>query len=62
MLGWLVRGALILAGIITGWFVAKDAVNFTVIQMTVAVLLIALVVFAAAFWPPRWTLKRRPPR
>ena len=60
MLGWIVRGALILAGLITSWFVSKDAVNFTVIQMTVTVLLIIAIVLAAAFWPSRWLPWHRP--
>jgi len=60
MFGWIVRGALILAGLITSWFVAEDAVNFTVIQMAITVLLIAAIVLAAAFWPSRWLPWRRP--
>jgi hypothetical protein len=48
-ISWLLRPILILAAIIAGWFVAKDAANFTVIEMAIAVGLIALVVAAAAF-------------
>jgi hypothetical protein len=27
MVGWLARGLLILAGIVTGWFISRDAPN-----------------------------------
>lgn len=63
----LVRAVLLLAGIVTGWLVSRDATNFSVIQMTIAMLLIVLAVFVLAFWPPSWTAKlnrfakRRPP-
>jgi hypothetical protein len=60
MVGWIVRGALILAGLIASWFVAEDAVNFTVIQMTIAVLLVVGIVLTIAFWPSRWLPWRRP--
>ena len=36
--------------IIAGWFVARDAVNFNIIQMVVAVFLITAIVAIAAFW------------
>jgi hypothetical protein len=58
-LSWIARAALIVAGVMTSWLVAKDATNFGVIQMTITVLLIMLLVFAAAFWP-RWRPKQRP--
>ena len=55
MLGWAARGLLIVAGIVTGWFMAKDAPQFGLMQMVVALMLIELVVFVLAFWPERWT-------
>jgi hypothetical protein len=66
VLSWLVRGLLIIGGVVTSWFVAKDTVHFGAIQMTITVLLMILVVFALAFWPARWTIKfdgrsKRPP-
>ncbi len=67
MFSWIARALLILAGIVASWFWAKDALNFGVIQMIVAVLLFMLVIFVLAFWPPSWTaklnrlLRRRPP-
>lgn len=55
MLGWVVRGLLIVAGVMTSWLVTKDAPNFGAIQMTVAVLLLILMLFVLAFWPASWT-------
>lgn len=50
IISWLLRPILFLAAIIAGWFVASDAPNFSVVQMAVAVLLIAVLVAIAAFW------------
>src|ERR671918_60108 len=36
MIGWIVRMTLSIAGVITGWFVAREATNFGLIQMVVA--------------------------
>jgi len=55
MVGWLARGLLILAGVVTGWFISKDAPNFGVVQGMVAVMLLGLIVAVLAFWPARWT-------
>ncbi|SCX92717.1 hypothetical protein [Microvirga guangxiensis] len=57
MISWVVRLLLIAASVVTSWFVAKDAVNFGIIQMMVALLLLTLVVAIFAFWPSRWTIK-----
>lgn len=46
----LLRPVMFFAAIIAGWFVARDAVNFNIIQMVVALFLITAVVAAAAFW------------
>lgn len=51
MFGWCVRVLLIVAGVITGWFVARDATNFGVLQMFVMLALITICVAALAFWP-----------
>lgn len=61
MIGWLVRGLLILAGLITGWFVARDALKFQVIQMFVAVFLVTFFVALITFWPmlKNWFKNRR---
>jgi len=55
MISWLVRAALVIAGAIVGLFVAMDAPAFDVIQMIVALFVIALTIFVLAFWPARWT-------
>lgn len=55
MIGWVVRGLLVVSGTVTGWFVSKDALNFEIVQMAVALIMLALVVFALAFWPSSWT-------
>jgi predicted signal transduction protein with EAL and GGDEF domain len=55
MLGWVARGLLIVAGFVVSWFVAKDAPQFGVMQMAVALILIVFIVAVLAFWPERWT-------
>jgi hypothetical protein len=54
MVVWLTRVALAAGGLVTGWFVARDAPNFSVIQGIAAMLIIAAVVAAAALWPALW--------
>ena len=54
MIGWVVRLLMIAAGVVTSWFVAKDAVNLGVVQMMVTLLLLTLIVAVVAFWPSRW--------
>lgn len=51
MLGWIVRILFVLAGSIASWFVARDALNFPIIQMIIAVFLFTLAVAIVAFWP-----------
>ncbi len=51
MLGWLVRLLFIIAGSITGWFVATNATNFIVLQMFVMLAIIAIFIGALAFIP-----------
>ncbi|HWA42279.1 MAG TPA: hypothetical protein VHA10_03645 [Hypericibacter adhaerens] len=51
MLGWLVRIIMAIAAVITGWFVATDSANFTVIQMAVSLFLMVIFVAIAAFAP-----------
>jgi hypothetical protein len=55
MLGWVARGLLIVAGFVVSWFVAKDAPQFGVMQMAVALILLIFIVAVLAFWPERWT-------
>jgi hypothetical protein len=51
MLGWFVRLSLALASWVTALFVARDAVNFGIVNVFVAILLMALGVGFLAFWP-----------
>ena len=44
MVGWLVRLIFIPSGIIAGWLVAKDAPNFSAVQLTVGLLLIFFII------------------
>jgi hypothetical protein len=50
ILSWLIRPLLLVAAVIAGWFVAEDAVNFGIVQMVVAIILIAALVALAALW------------
>jgi hypothetical protein len=50
MVGWIARILLILAGFITSLFVTRDALNFNIIQMVVAVSLFTFAIAIAAFW------------
>ena len=60
-MSWIVRGVLILAGLVTGWLMAKDEPLFSIVQMTIAVLLCTLVVLVLGFWPERWTMRAKKP-
>ncbi|ARG97877.1 hypothetical protein B6N58_09520 [Legionella micdadei] len=51
MLGWLVRVLFVIAGSITSLFVSRDALNFSIFQMVIAVLLFTILVIIIAFWP-----------
>ena len=55
MVSLIVRGLLLISGTVTGWFVARDAPNFSFIQGMVSLVVIAVIVFVIAFWPTRWT-------
>jgi formate hydrogenlyase subunit 4 len=48
MIKWFVRPIMLVAAVIAGWFVARDAVNFSIIQMVVALLLVTALVAVAA--------------
>jgi hypothetical protein len=50
MLNLIIRPIMVVAAAIAGYFVARDAVNFTIIQMVVALFLITAIVALAAFW------------
>ena len=50
MISWIVRIVWFIASVITGWFVARSAANFGVIQMVVSLLLITFFIAVAIFW------------
>lgn len=65
MFSWIVRLVLALAGIVAGWFVAREDTNFVLFQMVAAMLLVTAGVAVAAFWPSlvrRFTRGRRTDR
>jgi hypothetical protein len=55
VVGWIVRGLLMVSSVVTGWFVSKDAPNFSFIQGMVSLVVVAVIVFVLAFWPARWS-------
>lgn len=62
MLSWIVRILMLAAGSVAGWFAAKDSAAFGIVQMAVAVILLALIVAVLAFWPAHWTERLDGPR
>jgi len=57
-MNFLVRAVLFASGAFVALFVARDAPNFSVLQMIAAVILCAIVVALVAMWP---TAKHQPP-
>lgn len=57
-MNFLVRAVLFVSGAFVALFVARDAPNFSVLQMIAAVSLCAIVVALIAIWP---TAKHQPP-
>jgi membrane protein YdbS with pleckstrin-like domain len=55
MISWAARGLLIAAGFVASWFVARDAPQFGIMQMAIALLLMVFIVAILAFWPERWS-------
>ncbi len=51
MLGWLIRLFFVVAGFIASLFVARDALNFSIVQMVIAVMLFTTCVGLITFWP-----------
>ena len=58
VVGLLVRFLLFVAGAIASWFVARDALNYISIQMTVVLLLFLLFGVVLALWPTDWIRKQ----
>jgi hypothetical protein len=50
---WIIRILFMIAALITALFVARDASNFSVIQMLVSVMMITAIVGATALWSMR---------
>lgn len=50
MLNLLIRPIMFLSAAIAAFFVARDAPNFTIIQMIIGLLLIVALVAIGAFW------------
>jgi hypothetical protein len=53
MLNWILRGILIVAGVVASWFVTRDSPQFGIMQIAVVLLLIVFIVAILAFWPER---------
>ncbi len=49
VISWLLQPVMAISAFIAAWFVAEDSANFGVVQMAVAVLLIASVVAILTF-------------
>lgn len=58
MISWFIRLLMSVAGVITAWFVAKDAPQFSIVQAVAALLLVTLIVAVLAFWPARRLVRR----
>jgi hypothetical protein len=50
MFGWIISILLVIAGFITSLFISRDALNFSVVQTFIAVILFSLFVLIVAFW------------
>lgn len=61
MLGWLVRILMLGAGIVAGWFVSRDQLGYTIIQLVVLLLLILVISVVVLYSPFRRRQAKRPP-
>ena len=50
MFGWFIRILLLISGSIASWFVARNSLNFQIVQMVIAVLLFTFAILLIAFW------------
>jgi hypothetical protein len=53
-MAWLVRGLLVLAGIVASWWIAEDEPIFPIVQMVIVLLLVVFALLVAEVWLPRW--------
>jgi hypothetical protein len=54
---WIARLLLVAAGFIAAIFVARDAPNFGVVEVLVAMLMIFVFIVGAGLWIQRWKIK-----
>jgi len=61
MPGWIAGAFLVVAGVITSLFLNRDALNFQIVQMVVAVLLFTVLMIFIACLPAlrRWFKNRK---
>ncbi len=50
MLDWIVRILLSISGLISSLFVTREALNFPIVQMMVAILVLSVFILIAAFY------------
>ena len=55
---WIVRLLLVAAGFIAALFVARDAPNFGVVEVFVAMAMILAFIVGAGLWVQRWKIGR----
>lgn len=58
VISWIVRLLMAVAGIVAAWFIAKDALNFGIVQAVIALLLVTLIVAVLALRPICWAIRR----
>jgi len=56
-MAWIIRLLLVAAGFIAALFVTRDAPNFGVVEVLVAMLMIFVFVVGAGLWVQRWKIK-----
>jgi hypothetical protein len=55
MFSWLLRVGLITVSVIAGWFIVGDSPRYQVVELCISAFLVMVILFAAAFWPARWS-------
>lgn len=50
MIGWIARVLLSASAFVTAWFVAREAPNFGLVQVSLAMVPVILLIAAASFW------------
>ena len=52
-MGIIIRGLLVLGGIVAEWFISADSPNFGVVQGILSIAVFAAIVAVIALWPRR---------